>query len=632
MSAEQPSKVSSKVKEYMHIVFVCDVTDPLTGQRHDIYKQTKSLRARSANNATRGGNSSEDSIEECRQSLQESLSASNFVDEATISEIMKCTMDGHHTVEEFVKQALDGSIVEFSICTRTEDEANVKTDDTVQENTVKLVLTPQQVEAPSCVCAIIPDHQLDGEFTGKCFLQPLQEPSNAFVVNLPSHSSKTGKLLLEQDLEIAFEKSGRLDEIPQANKDKMDANDTKTLLNNFCIATDEQFQALCVDSSAFWIVQDESKCWSSEMAKKSSPTQKACDKIPVLKMPVQEIRSKYPRAITWEEEEELLGCLKFAGTKVTHAAGTGSSTVQQIQQGMVMQPSALPTTAQINTAGISTKRFIAPNLGIVFRVKLVSDEFTIKSNLIPHDKECCVCLDRMDDSEDSKDSKVQLKCAHVICCKCCDDLFAEAAKIKQEYIGCPQCRQPTMLKDTARYGTADRQALIQRTLEKKWAARQLSVEYFWWCAQPSTKSQVFFQIKCEAIQQMIALVLQSQSDRDESLNLLYRVEMSSKKWLQQYQEKQSKEAQYMNDQLKYMQDVTAHVQAIVCDLKRNVENLNDLQNWRTANIDIQKIPPGYERFCVSLEDVERFGVILRAKFPAHFGGASKRAHADMSLE
>ena len=150
MSAEQPSKVSSKVREYMHIVLVCDVTDPLTGKRHEIYTQTKGARARGANNATRGGksseDSSEDSIEECRQSLQESLAASNFVDEATITEIMKCKMDGDHTVEEFVKQALDASIVEISICTRTEDEANVKTDDTEQENTVKLVLTPQQVD------------------------------------------------------------------------------------------------------------------------------------------------------------------------------------------------------------------------------------------------------------------------------------------------------------------------------------------------------------------------------------------------------------------------------------------------------------------------------------------------------
>ena len=50
------------------------------------------------------------------------------------------------------------------------------------------------------------------------------------------------------------------------------------------------------------------------------------------------------------------------------------------------------------------------------------------------------------------------------------------------------------------------------------------------------------------------------------------------------------------------------------------------------HMDIQRIPPGYERFCVSPEDVERFGVILRAKFPAHFGGASKRAHADISLK
>ena len=114
-------------------------------------------------------------------------------------------------------------------------------------------------------------------------------------------------------------------------------------------------------------------------------------------------------------------------------------------------------------------------------------------------------------------------------------------------------------------------------------------------------------------------------DLGQSLNLLYRVEMSSKTWWQQYQEKQ-------DDTLKYMQDVTAHVQAILCDVKRNVENLDDLQNWRTANMDIQRIPPGYERFCVSPEDVERFGPILRAKFPAHFGGASKRAHADISLK
>ena len=117
MSAEQPSEVSSKVRQYMHIVFVCDVTDPLTGQRHEIYKQTKGARARGANNATRGGkqgDSSEDSIEECRQSLQESLAASNFVDKETITEIMKCKMDGDHTVEEWIKQALDASIVEIS--------------------------------------------------------------------------------------------------------------------------------------------------------------------------------------------------------------------------------------------------------------------------------------------------------------------------------------------------------------------------------------------------------------------------------------------------------------------------------------------------------------------------------------
>jgi len=34
----------------------------------------------------------------------------------------------------------------------------------------------------------------------------------------------------------------------------------------------------------------------------------------------------------------------------------------------------------------------------------------------------------------------------------------------------------------------------------------------------------------------------------------------------------------------------------------------------------------------SPEDVERFGVILRAKFPTHFVGASKRAHASISNE
>jgi len=205
-------------------------------------------------------------------------------------------------------------------------------------------------------------------------------------------------------------------------------------------------------------------------------------------------------------------------------------------------------------------------------------------------------------------------------------LFAEAAQMHPDCIECPQCRKLTLLKDTARYGTADRQALIQRTLENKRAAKQLSVDYFLWCSQPSTKLQVFFEIKCEAIKQMMALVLTQEMNLEESCNMLYRVDRSLKQWFYEFAQKQSEETQLFD----YMSKVHAHVQAIQFDVRMNVKNSDDLQNWRRAKMDIQKIPPGYERFCVPPEDMERFGVILRAKFPAHFRRTRKRDHANMS--
>ena len=58
----------------------------------------------------------------------------------------------------------------------------------------------------------------------------------------------------------------------------------------------------------------------------------------------------------------------------------------------------------------------------------------------------------------------------------------------------------------------------------------------------------------------------------------------------------------------YVSAALDHVQAIFADL----HNIHTLEN---GTLDIQRIPDGWQKFCLSEEDIEEYGDLLRAQWP-----------------
>ena len=653
--------------EIFYLLMYIGVKDPLIEQTADV-ADGKGCGATSSQFAARGPGSKSPTF---RQE-DDSVEVDSGTDE-TLLKISKMIVDGV-TSEQFVRQLHNENVVKCFL-------TNPKVDGKQPDNAVWLQLKPNDpdsVPTLSCMGEMVPLYNKNGK-ADKHFLKMLAPTKPTFTLDMTNYTcEELNQVLASGPLEFAYIKTGRDETIPKSVQEAMDRITDKTRHHVFLV-TEEQMLELQQPNMCWksWsgtedFDDDEDKekcpCYHSEMAKSSSVENPADDRFPwlTIKPEVMQRDDSLPRLDY--TDKTMMGCVQLEATKVVHTAGenddgeAGQRPQQQRLGGAFLKTAAgVSCSAERSTAGSSQRKFCEENVAFVFKMQIKTTSKIITTNPI-NDTVCPICLDNL--GED----KIALECQHQLHPECYKQLWQYAVKKSGKHIKCPTCCHPTSWTHCAQYGDVDYRASVQDQIAEEKQQMQLSLQFVAWLRQEETRSKIWNHIRCESIYKNAKKLLNPEEvklsnyeavitsvqnifetrgygtagenwimvARSKSCQINRQIQnclwtIATAKNVQSINEAQQKMNQLiadLNQQIdaeselvKYICDLQAHVQVLCSSLEFNLKEqctLDTLRAWQIANAEVQILLPGWEKFCISNEELQQFGHILRGKWPTHF--------------
>lgn len=584
--------------------------------------------------------------------------------------ILDMKMDNGHTLRTYVKQL---HYCAWSLATPTVNGIS-------PPNAVRLDFKSinddelNDSDVASCVKFITPQYTQTGSVSGH-FLQELEESKATLTMDLTKESDQRVKEMLESGpLQLNMERLGRPPDIPTNVQKEMDTKAEKTKQIVFVVPNGKIYDKLSDEPNACWmrwaLNNEERGCvWHSEMAYSELKR----DSFPTLSITEPEIMCGFPRNLELQEGHDQLGitgCMRFVSTTATPAIDEQSegkkdgnaSNVQKRFQGMFIEGAAVPISYDISTTATSNTKFCPDNIAIVLTLEIVTKTELTDITKMSNEKYCPICLDPMKEGQ-----TVKLECNHKLCCDCCDLLLENASKNCSRCIECPLCRTASYPEQCAQFGDAGRQARLQLQIEQKLENKRVSRDFFWWCTKASNRAlfKISSHIKCEAIHENVTTLLGSPlvnlGNYETFMHRVYKIftnwldeaRSNSHKINAKIQEcnrsvRNAKDVHSINSAVQQLQELMTDLvqqtqeeaeivdyitkakidmQAIFCGLTCNLQEtrtLETLRAWQLASVGTQILPPGWEKFCVSNEELQKYGHILRHKWPKNFRSPEHR--------
>jgi len=672
-SLDKPHSHTLRVVFYAHVKDVLTQTEKQYEDELDLHYRVGGRIARSKGSSTEstesvgtrgGGSATLAAAHPAKSAAQHPIASAppNCQNQDVVS-ILDSEMDNGHTVRQWVEQA--HTCCDWFL-------SNPKVGGIRPPNAVQLSFKPIDIDCldvASCVKIITLYHKENGEASGH-FLQELAPGTPTFTMDLTKESDQRVKEIFDSGpLQMEMKKSGRHPGIPMHVQQAMNTKAEQTKHIVFVVPDDKRWISLRDEPNACWKRwalnrEERGTVWHSEMAYSKMNE----DVYSAVLFTEAEMMCGNPRQLDYDDPN-IAGCMRFVPTTATPAIGQQSegekdgdaSNVQKRFEGMFMQGAAVATSVAISTTATSKTEFCPPNIAIVLTFEILTKCELISTTQMSDQKDCPICLEKL------QEDKIPLQCKHFLCSDCCDLLLEDASKKCCRCIECPQCRTATFPQQLAQFGDADRQARFQLQIAQKTENKRVSSQFFWWCRDASNRTlfRVASHLKCEAIYQNVKTLLESQQvnlqnyetfvhsvnkiftdwmheARSNSRKINAKIQECSRSMhnandgqsincaLKQLQklitdlEQQTKEEADIVD---YIAEAKINIQAVFCGLTCNLQEtrtLETLRAWQCASVGTQILPPGWGKHCVSEEDLDKYGHILRYKWPKSFSLSEMR--------